>query len=215
MARILLNTRASRITIVNNILLLPAEIKADERLGNVVSPSKTLVSERGNPSPYQRIMGDKATARLFDAGIIEWSNEQAEEPPPPVNLQGRAPFPRIEDVKGVSDSKANEMRRGSPHADVDYRATIDESGVPLEALAQADSAVVEGQSRTVTTTPSPTGATGPTQPREGINPNPLQNPNPGERVTTDEQTDAVAKAVETHDRTNKTHHSKGGHAKGG
>jgi hypothetical protein len=83
MARLLLNTRASRITIVDKILLLPAEVRKDEQLGKVVLPSKTVISERGKPSPYSRVMGDRGTRRLLDAGILRWSDEKVEEPAEP------------------------------------------------------------------------------------------------------------------------------------
>jgi len=83
MARILLNTRASRIVVVDNILLLPAEVRKDERLGNVISPSRTLISEQGKPSPFERINECAATQAMLDAGIIEWSDEKVDEPAPP------------------------------------------------------------------------------------------------------------------------------------
>jgi hypothetical protein len=136
MAKILLNTRASRITVVNNILLLPAEIKDDERLGKVVKPSKTLISEQGKPSPYQRIMEDRATQRLIESGVLEWSKEKADEPDPVPNVvSGPNPLPR-------ADDKHAERLQADPAADVDGRALIDDSGTPLAALAQADAAVV-------------------------------------------------------------------------
>lgn len=83
MARILLNTRASRVTIVDNILLLPAEVKKDERLGNVISPSRTLISERpgkGGDSPYDRVRRCRGTQRLIRSGLLQWSREPCEEP---------------------------------------------------------------------------------------------------------------------------------------
>jgi hypothetical protein len=132
MARILLNTRASRITIVDNILILPAEVRKDERLGNVVKPSRTLISEQGEPSPYARIQADKASQRLLAAGVLEWSTEKADEPEKVANFKGASPYPRIEEAE-----KRGKLS-GSPVAAVDDRAKIDESGRPLEALAKAD-----------------------------------------------------------------------------
>jgi hypothetical protein len=93
MARILLNTRASRITIVDGILLLPAEVREDDRLGKIVVPSKTLISERGspsNPSMFERISKDAPTQKLIEARVLEWSPERAEEPEPEAGPDGQA-----------------------------------------------------------------------------------------------------------------------------
>jgi len=223
MAKILLNTRASRITIVDNILLLPAEIKDDENLGKVVKPSKTLISERsqpGLPSPYERITQDRSTLRLIASGVLQWSDEKAEEPEPVPNVvSGPNPLPR----EGDKNAK---RRQADPAADVDGRALIDESGTPLEALAQADTAVVRAAGATGTTAPAAPPGAGATGVRSGVAPAPTgataPSPegttgttapvNPGaaasgtqERVHTDEARDALPHGSK----------AKGGHSKGG
>lgn len=96
MARYLLNTRASRITVVDNILLLPAEVRKDERLGNVVQPSRTLISELGKPSPYERIMADPNTQKLFEGKVLEWSTDKADEPEKVLGTKGASPYPRVD-----------------------------------------------------------------------------------------------------------------------
>lgn len=129
MAKILLNTRASRITLADNILLLPAEVRKDERLGKVVKPSRTLISERGDPSPRERIERDRGCQKLLAARVIEWSDEKVDEPEQAASFRGAPPYPREDQLDKAKTTRA------SSAADVDGRATIDESGAPLEAVA--------------------------------------------------------------------------------
>ncbi len=104
MARLLLNKRASRITVVDNILLLPAEVKDDDQLGKVITPSKTIISQRkigGKPSPYDRIEGCPGTQRLFAAGVIAWG-DTVDEPPEAATPKNAA----LEASKGTKRAEA-------------------------------------------------------------------------------------------------------------
>jgi hypothetical protein len=146
MARILLNTRASRVTIVNNILLLPAEVKADEQLGKVVTPSKTLVSERGKPSPYDLIMNDRPTQRLFEAKMLAWSDEHVDEPEPPETptekLQGPAdpqptqPGAASDDAAKAKAAAEGEAKRPGPDGTT-KRAESDAPAKPSGGASKA------------------------------------------------------------------------------
>jgi hypothetical protein len=180
MARILLNTRASRITIAADIVLLPAEVKDDERLGKVVVPSRTLISEQGDPSPYQQIEKDPPTQKLLGARIIEWSDDKVEEPDPVADPRvGTAALPRADQAdKAVKQS-------GSDEADVDLRATIDESGRPLDEFARVESAA--GRARSNAT--SPTGGFRPRNPTQQELASTQQR---SERVSTSAEVEAAA-----------------------
>jgi hypothetical protein len=129
MARILLNSRASRVTIVDNITLQPAAVVEAEGVGKVVKATRTLISERRsgpkNPSPYERVMGCRATQRLFAAGVLAWlegPEGHVDEPGAPEaateKLQGdKQPGPAPhEGSDGTSKAKAGAEPEGGKAA---------------------------------------------------------------------------------------------------
>jgi hypothetical protein len=134
MARILLNTRASRVTIVDNILLLPAEVKADEALGKVVNPSKTIIRERpvapGIPSQHERIMSCRATRKLIAARVLIWG----ERVPEPVDAADAAD----------ADDDADDAPKAPPKQD-DAAAAKTAATKSAEADARREAAFTTGK----------------------------------------------------------------------
>ena len=80
MAKLLVNHRASRLTLVDNILVLPAEhVKTNQ--GIIVRPSKTSLTDE----QAAKVRADKCSKRLFGLNppILTW--EEAAEPELPAS----------------------------------------------------------------------------------------------------------------------------------